>query len=206
MDRRSFFKNMFGAAVVAAMPKIVVDQIEKIPIEEITPQVITPQAPKVIPNLGDRCLYLYDNDKLIAGSTQFNLEFHREFYHEFLDHTALHIKGPYEWKVSVEKLRWFDYKVGMNYFEENIPLHCVIHYDKNLVVSGDTYLTECRLTAPMDAEIQEDIVLTGTGELLLTIPLDDKNSIAKKSLGATKGTKKSTASVSHFSQRRISRK
>jgi hypothetical protein len=31
MDRKGFLKRVFGAAVVAAMPKVVVNQIESLP-------------------------------------------------------------------------------------------------------------------------------------------------------------------------------
>jgi hypothetical protein len=173
MDRRNFFKGMFGAAIVASMPKIVVDQIEKVPIEEITPVPVLEKPKYVMYHLGEQCMYLYDNDKLIAGSTLFNLSFRREYLNmmdsSYLDSYPPEFRmGRPEWSVTAEQLRWFNHKRGLDYFTNEKPLQCVI-YNKGVVIKGNVYITQCTLTCGMETFIQEDVTLQGTGELIIDI-------------------------------------
>lgn len=168
MNRRNFFKGMFSIAVVATMPKIVVAQIEKIPIEEITPVPVLEKPKYITYHLGEQCMYLYDNDKLIAGSTLFMLEFKRELetigswngYDQYR-------MGQQEWKVVIDQIRWFNHERGIDYFVKNRPLQCVL-YNKKTILKGNVYITECSLTCSETGTIQEDVVLIGTGALMVT--------------------------------------
>jgi hypothetical protein len=188
MDRRNFFKGMFGAAVVAFMPKIVVEQIEKVPINEITPVPVLKKPKQVIFHLGEKCMYLYDDNQLIAGSTLFDLEFQRkvislptwEGYDQY-------VMGESEWKIAVEQLRWFNSETGLRYFEESKPLKCVIHY-KGTEYMGYVLITECRLSCGIDTPIQEDVMLTGTGSLIMTTKDEQLDSSVQKQIGESKGS------------------
>ena len=76
MDRKGFLKRVFGAAVVAAMPKVVVNQIESLPapVEEKEPIFLDKVTEKpIIPNISERILFIYDKEKLIGYSAQFDL-------------------------------------------------------------------------------------------------------------------------------------
>jgi hypothetical protein len=168
MDRRNFFKGMFGAAIVASMPKIVVEQIEETPIEELTP--IPKEAfEQVVSHVKEKCLYLYDNEKLIAGSTDFALELRRDILPIDIDpikNYPEYTTGKLQWNIAAYQLRWFNHKTGLHYFRENEPLQCVISY-QGIRYKGDVYVTECSLTQAMMDNIQEDVMLEGTGNLII---------------------------------------
>jgi len=182
MDRRNFFKGMFGAAVIATMPKIVVKQIEELPPEEITPVtpapvIPTPEPIKTKGIFSGNCLYLYDDAGLIAASTLFRLEFSRSWQEQdSFSGWKEYTQGPMEWRISAEKLRWINGQAGMDYLVGMKPLKCLIHHD-NLKIQGEVYLTECTLTAPCDDIIEEDIVLAGVGELIIIVDTDDDTNI-----------------------------
>lgn len=122
MDRKGFLKRVFGAAVVAAMPKVVVDQIENLPPPESIPppekdvleyakEQIESSAPDH-PNC--RCalspiMYLYNKNELIATSIMFNVELRHNYqpvqfwYEENFDDIE-YAQPASEWYVQVDRL------------------------------------------------------------------------------------------------------
>jgi len=168
MDRRCFFKGIFGAAIVASIPKIVVEQIEQTPIEELTP-VPKEAFEQVVSYVKGKCLYLYDNEKLIAGSTDFALELKRDILPvniNPIENYPEYAPGKLQWNIVAYQLRWFNHKTGLHYFEEQKPLQCVISY-QGIRYKGDVYVMECSLTQAMMNNIQEDVMLEGTGSLII---------------------------------------
>jgi hypothetical protein len=116
MERRDFLKGIFGAAVVAVMPKGVVDQIEKLP-EPISPAingaplVVLKDGKKIpledyrIPDY-DNCLYIYDEDKLIGQSNKFNLTFKQDILPINKSKWIKIWTGKYKKKSGKKKYKW----------------------------------------------------------------------------------------------------
>ena len=83
MRRRDFLKGVFGAATIAAVPAVVLKQIDELP----TSEGVTNNPPKVdatgmcytgpIKSEGS-ILYIYDDNQLVGSSSTFNLNFHQE--------------------------------------------------------------------------------------------------------------------------------
>jgi hypothetical protein len=190
MERRTFLKNIFGAAIVTAMPAIVVKEIEKFaPPESLTSPII---SPPIEVEWADKVCYLFDDQGLIGGSTMFHMEMKRPFidvshdmgYREY-------ISGPWEWNIAVERMRWIDHKRGLDYFYENKPFKIAMK-EGEYKLFGEVYLTECALTCPQYDEIEEDIVLQGTGALIFETKVD-ANERLKELFGETEREKISGA-------------
>lgn len=157
MDRKQFLQNIFGAAVVAAMPKIVVAQINAIAPRDIIPL----KKSEPIPANG---LYIYDKNQLIAASTLFTVNSERQSFNTNL---YLPIISPrYDCKICVEKLRWFNGLSGRDLIESNEPLKCLM-YCGDVKIEGNVLLTECALTFDMEHEIEEDVTLTVIGNIII---------------------------------------
>ena len=83
MRRRDFLKGVFGAATIAAVPAVVLKQIDELP----TSEGVTNNPPKVDATgmcytgpikSEDSILYIYDDDQLVGSSSTFNLNFHMD--------------------------------------------------------------------------------------------------------------------------------
>lgn len=172
MRRRDFFKGLFGAAVVAAIPTRVMEQIEKVPIETNTPSPDpistkhhSPSHKKI-----DNFLYLYDKEELVGASGLFHMNITQKYNPiPYLDdkigeEMIEYLPGLKEWKIFVEQMRWVNQNKGMEYFRRDEPLQCLIHYNESLMFNGDVIITECSFIAG-GIILQEDIVLTGSGTL-----------------------------------------
>ena len=128
MKRRDFFKGIFGAAVVAAIPKSVMEQIEATPIPEAKSiakgGVINLKNPETahFATFGKQILYIYDEDNFLGWSTDFNLSAKREAipipktkrvkigkkYYWIQDFEAYpdYKIGPFEWNIQACRLHW----------------------------------------------------------------------------------------------------
>jgi hypothetical protein len=197
MERRTFLKNILGAAIVATMPKIVVDQIEAIP-----PETITPVEPVKTEDISDqfwtefeKILYIYDNNKLVAASTVFYLEITRPT----IDMGEFFLPGLWEWKIAAEKLRWFNGCSGINYFAESNKLNCLVLH-KELKVQGEVFITECAVKIPDDSDIEEDIVFTGSGTLIVEA---NDNTAIKEHLRTAQGAEIPNRKIFKISKRGI---
>ena len=102
VNRRDFFRTLFGATVVALVPEPVMRAIEEVtppPVEHIGTEPILHPFP-------DKCLFIYDgNDHLLGYSYDFNLIFSREFVklgHPWND--PEYFPGRSEWNVEVPKI------------------------------------------------------------------------------------------------------
>ena len=167
MERRTFLKNIFGAAVVAAMPAILVRQIEELPPEKIlSARLHNLDEPGQICH--DNCMYIHDGENLLAASRQFNLVFKNHLvdvtnaYSEYPEY----VSGYREWKVWGENVMWLDGDTGMNHLMDHKPLYCLIYHGGSRIV-GQVYITECSVSAPMYDHIELDVMMTGSGELIV---------------------------------------
>lgn len=184
MERRTFLKNIFGAAVVAAMPAIVVKEIKKF----APPEVFTP-TPDIIREWANKVLYIFDDNGLIGGTTQFSLCLKPNFI-EITSHASKwreFEKGPTEWHIDCSKMLWIDREKGMDYFYENKRFLIAFRND-NVKLFGEAYITNFTTTAPLYQEIEEDIMLQGTGQLIIGT---DVNPRIEKQIREVEGTERS---------------
>jgi hypothetical protein len=167
MDRRNFFKGMFGAAIVASMPKIVVDQIEK--AEQIAPKHndLSDIQGGISPSGKEQLMYLYDDNRLIASSSEFKLNYKRESIRVPPDSYPEYYLSEMSWDVEAS-LFWNNRKAGLDYFAENKPLQCVI-YNKGLKIKGNVYITCCILSNGSLDYPYENVMLSGVGALIIDV-------------------------------------
>jgi len=193
MERRSFLKNLFGAAVIATMPKIVVEQIEKAPPEVLTPKIdpvngVKPVFFKPKDVLQGNCIYLFDENKLIAGSTQFNFNMDRPTISNFsVDDPmiAFTYSTPMSWRIGIDKLRWFAHSTGMDYFTGYKPLRFIAKFN-DVKITGEALLVKCTMTIPMFDFIEEDVVLQGIGAIVIETNVDPNKQLLVAETGFSK--------------------
>lgn len=177
MNRAGFLKRLFGAAVVAAMPKIVVEQIEALPEPvPISPVVNggTPVFTKLEPIAPNGLLYIYDEkDGLIGMSRIFSLEFKREFINlkDEDEGWPSYFPGLRSWNISAEDIHWV--RDSRKYFAEFRKLNCILLKDDKKI-SGDIYITQLEFTSPMFEELSCRAEFEGSGALILE-PNDSNN-------------------------------
>jgi hypothetical protein len=113
MDRRKFLQNMFGAAVITAMPKIVVDQIISLPEPiPISPAVngVTPILTKRIIMPPNGLLYIWDDERniLIGASDRFSLDLKQDVINIGFDDLQYpqFIRGQRSWNISASNIQW----------------------------------------------------------------------------------------------------
>lgn len=185
MRRRDFLKGIFGAAAVAAVPAVVLKQIDSLPEESISQPLseidavgkiytgpiehiisITPEEIEV--------LYIYDEreEQLIAASTNFRVDMDISYstfkYEDNMFETPHHVANPPSWSVSAKDIQW---KVDpTQVFDEEKVLKCLMAKD-NIKYCGDVYLTELVGSGSFGAYLREswDAKFTGTRELMMII-------------------------------------
>lgn len=182
MRRRDFLKGVFGAATIAAVPAVVLKQIDSLseePIPHPLPKVdkigkiytgpieysisITPEEIDV--------LYIYDEkeQQLIAASTNFRVDmFCKAIRLDSSDDEPQFVNAPSSWSVSAEDIQW---KVDpTQVFDEGKVLKCLMAKD-NVKYCGDVYLTELVGSGSFGAYLREswNAKFTGTKELMMII-------------------------------------
>lgn len=171
MDRRGFLKNIFGAAVVAAIPKIVLKQIDDLPKHPITSPVngIEPIFIKEIPTHPNGLLYIWDDEKnaLIGASKNFSLNFRQGYVDVSIISDgcyAQYLPGPKSWDISASNIQW----VGnaKESFEQSKKLRCLIAKD-DIRINGEIYITQLASFAPLNGVISYDAKFEGNGELII---------------------------------------
>ena len=190
MKRRSFLKGIFGAAVVATMPKSVVDQIEKLP----EPPPINKQTTTggVIKHLHlpciENCLYIYDNNNLIGQSAVFDLNYkqgHIPIYNKYgwvkewtgkykkksgkkkykwVERTVDYIPAAAEWDINSDSMQWFVNPEEI--FALGNKLDCLIKHDK-IKITGGIYITQIDISAHYLGGINHSAKFVGNGTFLI---------------------------------------
>jgi hypothetical protein len=146
MKRSDFLKNVFGAAVVAAMPPLVVKQIDALPETEIKSEkeIVTPE--NIETALLCDVFYLYDNKEIIAYSHLFNFSLRRDTV-------------PIQ-ECSMDSDNWQHYISGDTYVGiDNMIIKNIhsldlcksyhflaINDDLDWKMYGDVYITKCEQT------------------------------------------------------------
>ena len=182
MRRRDFLKGIFGAAAVAAVPAVVLKQIDSLPEESISQplseidavgKIYTGPIEHIISITPEEIgvLYIYDEreEQLIAASTNFRVDmFYKVIRLDSLDDEPLFVNAPPLWSVSAEDIQW---KVDpTQVFDEGKVLKCLMAKD-NIKYCGDVYLTELVGSGSFGAYLREswDAKFTGTRELMMII-------------------------------------
>ena len=173
MNRGEFLKGIFGAAVVAAMPKSVVDQIEQIP--ELQPKPIVLE--KIPPNLNfkpvldtlSKVLCLYSKEELIGFSTDFFLAMKQELIQDPPNEDcygyATYTERSRSWKVQVNKMIWNDPRFARHYLFAEESLQMVLA-DKNVKLMGTVLVTELGESLGLGEAVQRTAILEGNGALI----------------------------------------
>lgn len=149
MDRRGFLKGMFGAAIVATIPKAVVEEIESLPLPTkeqgpiYTPKLLDIELPDVSNAPDPPLLYVYD-EKLLGYSTRFDL------ISEPRLHTAEYWIPPQRYEIVVHEMEWVSSDVGEVYdvgeaFCESKLLNILIK-NEELQASAQAHIIEIDLT------------------------------------------------------------
>ena len=173
MDRKNFLKGMFGAAIVASMPKIVVDQIEK--VEQIAPNHndLSDVQGGFSHSVKEQRMYLYDDNKLIASSDEFSLSWKKEPINVSRRPDSIipvypeYWLGQPEWNIEA-RLFWNDKEEGLFYFAEEKPLQVVI-CNEGVKFKGNAYIMEFHYTSGLEDYAWEDVMLSGVGEIIIDV-------------------------------------
>lgn len=165
MDRKGFLKRVFGAAVVAAMPKVVVEQIESLP----EPISVPPPEKDVIEyakeqvdlalSESERVLFIYDtqNDKLVAYSYDFNIEAKR---------TVIPDEYRRSYEVRANKIFFTNTDNPDEYITEPDILRFVMKHN-DIEVFGKMALTQLTKAIPIDKPIEYSAIFTNVESLVI---------------------------------------
>lgn len=183
MDRKGFLKRLFGAAVVAAMPKVVVDQIESlpepIPIPPVEKDVIecvkeqigeNTYKPEAVVLDSDNVLLIYNKDSLVGISNYFQIKAERKYsptmelagspYIDFL-------MAPMSCKIAATNINWYD-GVNLNDILMSDDLHFLAkHIENNIKLTGDIITTQMDIDAGMYTPITTSATFTVTGAIIV---------------------------------------
>lgn len=168
MDRRSFLRNLgFTAAAAVVVPNIVIAQITEV-VKKDTDDYAELWAAG---NLPKGRLYLFDDKHLIAHTNRFSVNFHRD-YHDVTSWGSQYkqyIPGPYSWDVQADRLLWhYSVEDPRDYIQNHKQLQ-IIAVNETYEVAGTAYLTDMTITIPMDEAEYTDVILHGSGELIMKI-------------------------------------
>jgi hypothetical protein len=182
MKRRDFFKGLFGAAAVAAIPKPVFEQLvkepepEKMEIAGTFEPEYTPSSSAPVsgtPIMSRTVLMVYDDDKIIAHSIRPSLNVHRElpiFKSDVSDMIAFQ-KMPMSWTITADDITFYE---DVREIIQSGKLYKAVISEaygaENLVATGEVMLTSFYLADPMsEYRHSESAEFTGSGQVNMII-------------------------------------
>ena len=160
MNRRTLLKNMFGAAVIAALPKRVVEQIESIPPDPIIKEekdVIEYAKEQIIS--GNDVLYIYDENQLVGHAHNFHLNMHNDII------PVEYIQGLTHWNLQAYDIHW--HTDVQELITNDIKLNCLILHEDTRI-TGDIYIQEMELISPIEGTLGYSAKFEGYGKLFIT--------------------------------------
>jgi hypothetical protein len=181
MDRRNFLKGVLGGAVIAALPKPVMEALvthypESVGIGEEFDEVwqtsgnVNSKYPSIT-----TILFIYTGDTLIGTSTNFNIEQKQEYipiphsveelveYEEYMPA----LKG---WWIAAENVQWLNNYDPKTLFMNNIQMSCIAVDEKsNLKWIGEVLLTELSVGTPFEESVTYQARFEGLGELTMVL-------------------------------------
>jgi hypothetical protein len=182
MKRRIFLKNLFGAAVVAAIPKPIFEEMVRTPLPEklvfVPDRLHEADEPgHVLPP--NKYLYLYDDKKFIGSSCDFNISMSQDYitipkakrvkigsrYHWMEDYFAPpeHFPTTREWTLKADYISW---NILPDDIDRNDKLNFIATVgDKTLI--GDIYISAFATQAGYDSPIRYAAEFYGTGPLVI---------------------------------------
>ena len=169
MRRRDFLKGVFGAAAVAAVPPIVLKQIDELPPPEYVPNHLVEDDVVGMCYTGPiksegSILYIYDDNQLVGSSSIFNLNFHRI---EDDNAPVDYFPGIPSWNVRAYQMQWLLDPVEL-FDRPSTKLQCLMIKD-DVKFSGSIYLTQLDSTSPLDEKTTYGAIFEGNGELMVII-------------------------------------
>ena len=182
MKRRDFFKGLFGAAAVAAIPKPVFEQLVKEPeLEEYQEKEYIGTrfheedlvGISGTPIMSQTVLMVYDDDKIIAHSIRPSLNVHRElpiFKNDISDMIAFQ-KMPMSWTITADDITFYaDVREIIQSGKIYKAVISQVNGAENLVATGEVMLTSFTLADPMtNYRHAESAEFTGTGVVNMII-------------------------------------
>ena len=156
MNRRTLLKNMFGAAVIAALPKRVIEQIESIPPDPIIKEekdVIEYAKEQIIS--GNDVLYIYDENQLVGHAHNFHLNMHNDII------PVEYIQGLTHWNLQAYDIHW--HTDVQELIINDIKLNCLILHEDTRI-TGDIYIQETELISPMRGTLRYSARFEGYGK------------------------------------------
>jgi hypothetical protein len=182
--RRRFLKNLFGAAVVAAIPKPVFDAIVAKPELPSPPEVngITPIFTKGC-SFPSSMLYVYKDDELIGQCINPTLDVKKHFIEvPKVEHKRVKVGKKYrwlwvpdsggwketiairkEWCLIADNMIW--YKNGRDFLVSDDKLKCLIKTDIYTII-GDVLLVELNMTISNSDPMINNCKFVGTGTFI----------------------------------------
>jgi hypothetical protein len=179
MERRDFLKGIFGAAVVAVVPKPIVEAIEKAPPETLTPVVKEGVKTPPVFKTNDAFIYLYDGEVLLAASNDVDLNWHHNPIEYEVDGYRMHTAGLMSWDIEVLNLKYFNAEGIDSAFASNKPVQILYHMP-NINIHGEAYITQMTMNAPFEDSSSNDLYLEGSGGLQVILDPDNNEHTAIK--------------------------
>ena len=175
MRRRDFLKGIFGAAAIAAVPAIVLRQIDDLPptpekvdaIGNVYTGPVQPSSVKPIPQNG--IFYIWDKDegRLVGASTDFSLNMNANFVDvtSIDDSWPMYLRGLPSWNIEARNVQWLVNPQEL-FLRETKHLLCLMAKD-DMKFTGDIYLSQISLMA--EEIFSYDATFEGNGILEMII-------------------------------------
>lgn len=187
MERRKFLQNIFGAAVIAAIPKVVIDKIDSLP-PSVTNGAVNGADPVFTKEIGGNIIYIYNKETLIGYSNQFCISVNQDIiqipkgkWRKIVVGTKKNGKKKKRWQYFEDPFGFPDYSKGLKswnmtadnihwqvdpqqYITGNEHLNCIAVREDTKII-GEVYLTELNLSMPYLEGITSDAKFTGSGLL-----------------------------------------
>ena len=184
MDRRSFFKGMFGAAAIAALPKPVLDKMVEEPITQPSRLHEINEVGKVergcpfdesLPSyIGKDGLVFYKGDQLVATSYTFSLGMECDFVEVSSYSTPYYpewIRGGKSWQLNTRYIDWCVDPEEILLTQE--PLNFIMKY-RDYQMTGKVMLSCMETSLQIGQPKYQNCLFEGTGALILEAANHDK--------------------------------
>jgi len=184
MDRRSFFKGMFGAAAIAALPKPVLDKMVEEPVTQPSRLHEINEVGKVergcpfdesLPSyIGKDGLVFYKGDQLVATSYTFSLGMKCDF----VDVTSLDsphypkwILANRSWQLSTQRINWFANPEEILLTQESLNF---IMKNKDCQMTGEVMLSCMETSLQIGHPKYQNCIFEGSGNVTIVVENHDK--------------------------------
>jgi len=185
MDRRSFFKGMFGAAAIAALPKPVLDKMVEEPVilpsklheidkEEIPIEKGCPFDEPILDYKSDG-LAIWRGDQLVATSYAFSLVMECDLVDvSSLDSNSCYaewIRGNRSWQLSTRYIDWYVDPEEILLTQE--PLNFIMK-NKDCQMTGECVLSCMETNISIGHPKYQNCIFEGSGNVTIVVENHDE--------------------------------